>query len=199
MPAELICPIHGPYNAALGTCPYCHGSNRPAQPTPLDQDDNLPTDIGFRPPAPAGSRGDEEAPTELPRGGKAGRKFLDFDEDEETSLGKRGREDVTEVEFKESTALAILWVKEGQRRGKIYHVKEETVIGRKDGDLIIDDAKVSNPHAKIIFEANQFVVWDFGSRNGTFVNGERIRAATPLKENDVLKFGETVFVFKVLE
>jgi hypothetical protein len=31
------------------------------------------------------------------------------------------------------------------------------------------------------------------------VNGKRIKAATPLNENDEVKMGDTVFVFKALE
>jgi len=58
---------------------------------------------------------------------------------------------------------------------------------------------VSNPHAKITLEDETYVLWDFGSKNGTTVNDERIRAATELKENDVIKIGDTVMVLKVLE
>ena len=89
----------------------------------------------------------------------------------------------------------------GQRRGKIYPIHDETVIGRKSGelvDLILDDPRVSNPHAKFKVEDEQYVVWDFGSKNGTFVNDEQIREATLLKENDTIKMGDTTFVLKIL-
>ena len=72
-------------------------------------------------------------------------------------------------------------------------------MGRKSGDLILDDPKVSNPHAKFKFENDAFEIWDFGSKNGTFVNGERIRSATKLKENDEVKIGDITFVLKVLD
>ena len=71
------------------------------------------------------------------------------------------------------------------------------MVGRKDGDVVVDDQKVSDPHAKFTYEEKQFVVWDLASRNGTFVNGERFRAATPLKENDQIKIGDTVFVLSL--
>ncbi len=200
MPTELVCPKHGPYDAAEGTCPYCRdegGGRRPAMPPPLDEDD-LPTDVEAGRARPRVH--EEEEQTDLGRGHRQ-RGFLD--EDEETELGKRSRgEDETEVDFVETGAQAILWVKEGNRRGKIYKVKDGTIVSRvsrKDADLIIDDPKISDPHAKFTCEGTQFVIWDFGSRNGTFVNGERIRAATPLKENDQVKMGNTVFVLKVLE
>jgi pSer/pThr/pTyr-binding forkhead associated (FHA) protein len=73
------------------------------------------------------------------------------------------------------------------------------VIGRKEGDLILDDPKVSGSHAKFTMEKDDFVIWDFGSSNGTYVNGKKIREATILEENDVIKIGDTIFVIKLLE
>lgn len=198
MAAELVCPQHGPYDASYGSCPYCQaeaGGRRPAPPTPLSEDD-MPTDLGAAPARAYASPDDEVTEIGARRRGRA----LDYEDEEPTELGARGRvEDETEIEFVDTGPMAILWVKDGRRRGHVCKVKEGTVIGRKDGDLILDDPKVSNPHAKLTFEDKQFVIWDFGSKNGTFVNGERIRAATPLKENDLIKIGDTTFVFKVLE
>jgi hypothetical protein len=193
MPQELVCPEHGPYDASYGRCPYCHpaGGNRPAAPTPLDEDD-LPTDLGAAPARPAAY--DDEGETDLGVA-RRGRRFLDEDE-EETDIGVR--EDVTEFEEMEEGALGILWVKDGHRRGHIYKIRDGFVVGRSEGDVRLEDSKVSNPHARFRFEQDQFVLWDFGSRNGTMVNGDRIRAATPLKENDEIKIGETTFVFKLL-
>ena len=201
MAAELVCPNHGPYDASYGTCPYCQaeaGGRRPAPPAPLSEDD-LPTDLGAVPARGFGSPDDEE--TEL--GARRRGRPLDEDDLEPTELGvgARGADDTVLDDLQDVTTgpLAMLWVKDGRRRGHISKVKEGAVIGRKDGDLILDDPKVSNPHAKFTIEDKGFVVWDFGSKNGTYVNGERIRAATPLKENDLVKIGDTTFVFKVLE
>ena len=65
--------------------------------------------------------------------------------------------------------------------------------------MILDDPKVSSMHAKFNMEDDDFVVWDFGSSNGTYVNGKKIREATVLEENDLVKIGDTVFVVKLLE
>lgn len=193
---DLFCNIHGPYDASYGTCPYCSGrANRPPAPAPLD--DDLPTDIGLAGGAQGyGGYGDDDSPTEIP--GRRGGNFLDSDDDP-TELGVRFRqEDVTEIEFAETGVLGLLWVKEGSRRGHIYRIKDGATIGRSKGDVVLDDPKVSNPHAKLTLEDEKFVVWDFGSRNGTFVNGEKIRAATILEENDSIKIGDQVFVLKIL-
>ena len=108
-------------------------------------------------------------------------------------------DDVTELEFIDTSALAILWVKEGSRRGRIHKIKDGATIGRSTGDVVLDDQKVSNPHAKFTLEDEKYILWDFGSKNGTTVNDERIRAATELNENDIVKIGDTVMVLKVLD
>jgi len=103
MANDLICPIHGPYAAALGSCPYCAKGNsgRPQAPQPLDAEDDMPTDLGGGLRKGAGRQNyEDEAPTELPVGKKGGRRILDIDE-EETDLGRGGDIDKTEIEFKE--------------------------------------------------------------------------------------------------
>lgn len=222
--AELFCPQHGPYDASYGTCPYCGGGKRPQAPRPLGDDDmptdlnaaeqpptmrapkpgavnydDMPTDLGGGSGARAYGGGEDETPTELPAQRRAGGRFLDVDDEEATSLGRYARDmDITELDSVPTGLLGILWVKEGHRRGHIHRIKDGDVVGRKETSLVLDDPKISNPHAKFTVEDDQFIVWDFGSRNGTFVNGERIRAATPLKENDVIKMGDTIVVLKVL-
>ncbi|MGC1377737.1 MAG: FHA domain-containing protein [Anaerolineales bacterium] len=199
--AELLCPQHGPYDSSYGSCPYCAGSTRrPQAPTPLE--DDLPTDLG-QAPRPGGGFAaggyDDEAPTDIGPGRKSSGRILDLDDEEATQLGRGHRDDVTEIENVVTGAQAILWAKEGQRRGQILKVKGDSIIGRSEGQIILDDPKVSNPHAKLTLENDTYVLWDFGSKNGTFVNGERIRAATTLKENDTVKIGDRVFVFKILQ
>lgn len=192
---ERFCPIHGPYDATYPACPYCSGSyKRPRAPKPLQEDDTL-TKLA------SGQRarmvGDEEVPTEGDQKRRQARKFLDDDGDELLATPEQD-DDITQLDIPQSKLMAILWVKQGSRRGKIYQIDHGAVVARKQGDLVLDDPKVSNPHAKFTLEEDRFLLWDFGSRNGTFVNGERIRAATELKENDVIKMGDTVFVLKLL-
>ncbi len=200
MAQELTCPLHGPYPASYGTCPRCAklSGARPQDPGPIGaSDDDMPTDyfagrdnVAFQP------NNADEAPTVLPGGS---RRILDMDE-QETNLGfQRQGDDVTELAVPEVGPQAILWVKEGRRRGRIYQIKEETIIGRKNADLILDDPKVSTTHAKIVIEKDEYILIDFHSKNGTFVNGERIKAETSLKENDTVKIGDVVFVLKILD
>lgn len=200
---ENYCPQHGPYDASFGACPYCSGNTqRPAAPRPLSDADDLPTDLGYGQRAAQGfspaANGGEEA-TEIPSK-RAGRNFLDADDEESTQLGQRDHGgDETQLEEAPIGAVGILWVREGPRRGQIYKIKKGTTIGRKDGDLILDDSKVSSLHAKLTVEEDGFTLWDFGSANGTWVNGKRIREATRLRENDLIKIGDTIFVLKLLD
>ncbi|HMJ59491.1 MAG TPA: trypsin-like peptidase domain-containing protein [Gemmatimonadales bacterium] len=53
------------------------------------------------------------------------------------------------------------------------------------------DLDVSSRHAAVIRKTEGFFLQDLGSRNGTFVNGKRITADTPLRDGDVIGFGAT--------
>lgn len=58
-------------------------------------------------------------------------------------------------------------------------------IGRDPGcDFAIQDTSASREHAVIRELGGRFVLEDCGSRNGTFLNGERIEAAAPLTNGD---------------
>jgi len=51
------------------------------------------------------------------------------------------------------------------------------------------DLDVSSRHAAIVRKTEGFVLQDLGSRNGTFVNGQRVTADTLLRDGDVIGFG----------
>ena len=62
-------------------------------------------------------------------------------------------------------------------------------IGRQtDSDLVISDVRVSREHAKIQTEGKEFWLIDVGSKQGTFVNGEKIDRHK-LQPNDRVEFG----------
>jgi hypothetical protein len=166
-----------------------------------DFNDDTPTDIGG-----AGGLFSNEDETRFPNQGGGGSGRMEDENEEVTRLkvsdGYQDFTDKTEIEFPETGALGLLWVKEGRRKGNIYQIRDEDIVGRQSphcrAEMILDDPKVSNPHARFRVENQKFVLWDCGSRNGTYVNGTRIRNATVLKENDLIKIGETVFVIKTM-
>jgi DNA-binding winged helix-turn-helix (wHTH) protein len=66
----------------------------------------------------------------------------------------------------------------------------ETVIGRNpDTGIRIPSDGVSRHHARIVVAGPAATVEDLGSKNGTYLRGERISGAAPLRHNDVLRLG----------
>lgn len=62
-------------------------------------------------------------------------------------------------------------------------------IGRHaDNHLIVRDSRASRNHARIIFEAGEYILEDLGSRHGVFVNGLRVERHA-LKNSDRIEFG----------
>jgi sigma-B regulation protein RsbU (phosphoserine phosphatase) len=66
-----------------------------------------------------------------------------------------------------------------------------TTIGRSSAnDLPIADKMLSRQHARIIRDGNGgLTIEDLGSRNGTFLNGERLVTVLPLKSGDRITVG----------
>jgi DNA-binding response OmpR family regulator len=68
--------------------------------------------------------------------------------------------------------------------------KESTSIGRApESDIVVDDRLASRRHARVYREHGQYVVSDCESRNGTFLNGQRISEPHVLRDGDELQIG----------
>jgi EAL domain-containing protein (putative c-di-GMP-specific phosphodiesterase class I) len=71
-------------------------------------------------------------------------------------------------------------------------------IGRSlESDFVIHSTKVSKEHAEILRHDETWLVRDIGSRNGTFVNGERIEGSHPLDHGDVIHVAAKSFTFRL--
>jgi pSer/pThr/pTyr-binding forkhead associated (FHA) protein len=71
----------------------------------------------------------------------------------------------------------------------------EVSIGRSpDNGIVIDNPAVSHYHARVFNEEGRMMLEDFGSMNGTFVNGQRVRMVT-LKPGDSVVIGKHTIVF----
>ena len=76
----------------------------------------------------------------------------------------------------------------------------ETQIGKGPrNDLVIADAAVSTAHAMIRHEGSAFTIADIGSRNGTFVNGERVAESRQLSHGDVIGIGLSKLTFRMTD
>ncbi len=72
--------------------------------------------------------------------------------------------------------------------------KDQIVIGRVDADIALDDPRVSRKHALIERYKYQFYIRDLESKNGTFINGNRIIEGK-LNLNDIISIGITNLTF----
>jgi len=70
-----------------------------------------------------------------------------------------------------------------------------TVLGRAAADIDLGDPAISVRHFQIEAIGDEFFVRDLESRNGTFLNGSKVRYAE-LRPGDQLRAGRTVLVFR---
>jgi pSer/pThr/pTyr-binding forkhead associated (FHA) protein len=83
----------------------------------------------------------------------------------------------------------------GTLLGEILLDQERLTIGRNpDNDLQLEERSVSGRHARIIMVLGQCVVQDLNSRNGTFVNEQRIDCQA-LDDGDRIRIGSQYFTY----
>lgn len=109
--------------------------------------------------------------------------------------------DVVDVSF-----AGFLFVLKGARKGQFYQLTQKrSEIGRnvRDVQIFIEDSAASGTHGAIVFEENQWLLHDFASTNGTFLNGERLGKTAPnpsvLNDGDRITIGTSEMVFKSIE
>lgn len=80
------------------------------------------------------------------------------------------------------------------RRGETVPIDTEVTIGRGGGCALVlgDDQYASTVHARVFRRGRDLFVDDLESRNGTFVNGDRISSTTKLRKGDRIQIGQTV-------
>ncbi len=96
--------------------------------------------------------------------------------------------------------MAELLVVTGVSTGTVFFLtNDETVIGRgATCDAVILDPWISGRHAKVQRRGHELWLVDLDSRNGTFIDGRRIREAE-LKEGSQVAFGRTAGTVRALE
>ena len=70
-------------------------------------------------------------------------------------------------------------------------VTRPVVIGRDCDGLILTDNQISRRHLELRPTGNGIEVTDLGSSNGSYLNGARLTAPTPLSSTDQLRLGAT--------
>lgn len=87
----------------------------------------------------------------------------------------------------------------GPLEGQVFRLSNDTAlsIGRAPtNDVAVPDTSVSSEHCRVRPEGGIFVIHDLKSTNGTFVNDRRV-TRHPLVEGDVVRVGETIFLFRM--
>ncbi len=75
-------------------------------------------------------------------------------------------------------------------------VKDRVTIGRaRESDIFLPDQWLSRHHAEIQRREGVFFLLDLGSKNGTLLNGERVRQQCRLQQGDVIALGEHHLTF----
>jgi len=76
------------------------------------------------------------------------------------------------------------------------HIGVNTLGRASDNDLVVDDAYASRRHCAILFHVNEKCeLHDTASKNGTYLNGQRLAGPAALKSGDEIRICNQQFVF----
>ncbi|MBE2266848.1 MAG: FHA domain-containing protein [Anaerolinea sp.] len=88
--------------------------------------------------------------------------------------------------LQEGTTIALRW--DSLRVGR--------ATANAEWEICLPDPSVSRPHARMDYVDNNWIVYDLGSSNGTFVNGSPINEkGRVLHDGDQITFGTTLTLF----
>jgi len=74
----------------------------------------------------------------------------------------------------------------------------ENILGREgEGIILVKSTTVSRRHARIVIDPKGAMVEDLGSKNGTYVNDQRVGGATPIVDGDQVRLGSLLFTFRL--
>lgn len=91
-------------------------------------------------------------------------------------------------------APITLQIVEGPQAGATLFAEIPCILGRKDADIMINDAMVSKRHASIQVINGRLMLMDLNSTNGTTLNGQKVTSQQGLHLNDRISIGQTTLV-----
>lgn len=94
--------------------------------------------------------------------------------------------------------MASLFVICGEKVDYYPLGERTTVVGRDEAASIqIVDKQISRKHVQIRYDKprRSFIALDMSSKNGTFINGQRLQGEAVLSDGDQIQVGDAVIVF----
>jgi len=86
-----------------------------------------------------------------------------------------------------------LEIVQGSNVGRKYELAEDSILLGRDtvSGILVDDRLASRNHARLTLLGHSYLLEDLGSTNDTYVNGEIVEGQVRLKNEDVIKIGNT--------
>lgn len=84
--------------------------------------------------------------------------------------------------------LPILIAQTGPLNGQRWTINDALVIGR-DGscEIVVQDRQVSRYHSRLMPSSDGVILEDLDSKNGTYVNGQRITESMVMQDGDLIQ------------
>ena len=110
---------------------------------------------------------------------------------ETATLASETRTEHTGLFFLPEMALKAI---DGALAGRTFAVHGDGASLGREGTIALRTTGVSRRHASLRYSFGRFFVVDLGSRNGTFVNGQRVVGEQALEPRDVVQIAEHRFI-----
>jgi two-component system, cell cycle response regulator len=123
---------------------------------------------------------------------------LAFDDDEITDVSQTVRDSQVAPDKPRRGAITML---RGHEPGRMFLLEDTAVVGRdKNAEVHIDDKGLSRSHARITLRGTHYMIEDLDSRNGTYVDGDRVREAVELHDGArIIMSANVVFRFNLVD
>lgn len=87
----------------------------------------------------------------------------------------------------------FLKIASGAQTGQVIPISSPLILGREEGDVLISDDSISNPHAEVEIHEGRRFLKDLESRNGIVCEGEKVSRLV-LEEGVVFNLGSVQFI-----
>ena len=89
---------------------------------------------------------------------------------------------------------SMFWLVDGKRQ--IPLAEGENVLGREPFAGSFTATSISRRHARLTVVGSRAYLEDLGSKNGTFLRGQRVETTQPVVDGDSIELGSVVLVFR---